>query len=64
MLIVILLIAMGVRVFNSTQGTTDSVEGTMQTTEVTIFNNQFNKYCASSKSSNAVKNLLNQLFIS
>lgn len=60
-LIVILLIAMGVRVFNSTQGTTDSVEGTMQTTEVAMFNNKFMQYIGNNKSKNDALNLVNML---
>lgn len=58
-LIAILLIAMGVRVFNSTKGTTDQVEGTMQTTEVATFNNKFTVYFGSNKSAAQVKALAN-----
>ena len=57
-LIAILLIAVGVRVFNSTQGTTDQVEGTMQTTEVATFNNKFLPYIGT-KSKAQVISLLN-----
>ena len=43
-LIVILLIAVGVKVFNSTTGTKDSVEDTIVSTEATTFNNKFIPY--------------------
>lgn len=58
-LIAILLIAMGVRVFNSTKGTSDQLEGTMQTTEVATFNNKFTVYFGSNKSAAQVKALAN-----
>ena len=58
-LVVILLIAMGVRVFNSTSGTTDSVEGTMQSTEIATFNNKFTAYAGTGKSAAQVKALAN-----
>ena len=58
-LIVILLIAMGVRVFNSTSGTTDSVEGTMQSTDIATFNSKFTAYAGSGKSASQVKALAN-----
>lgn len=59
-LVVILLIAMGVRVFNSTSGTTDSVEGTMQTTEATMFNNKFTQYVGT-KSATQARSLINMV---
>ena len=43
-LIAILLIAIGMRVFSSTSGTTDSVESTMSSTEIATFNNKFTQY--------------------
>lgn len=58
-LIVILLIAVGVRVFNSTQGTTDSVETTMNATEVATFNNKFTAYVGKNKSKANAISLLN-----
>ena len=48
-LIAILLIAIGVRVLNSTQGTTESTESTMQSTAVTMFNNKFIPYTGNNK---------------
>ena len=48
-LIAILLIAIGVRVLNSTQGTTDATESTMQTTATTMFNNKFITYTGRNK---------------
>ena len=58
-LIVILLIAVGVRVFNSTQGTTDSVETTMNSTEIATFNNKFTAYAGENKSAAQAKALAN-----
>ena len=58
-LIVILLIAVGVRVFNSTQGTTDSVETTMNSTEVATFNSKFTAYIGKNKSRANAISLLN-----
>jgi len=58
-LIVILLIAFGMRIFNSTSGTGEQVEGVMQTTEVTMFNNKFMSYIGTGKSKNDVISLLN-----
>lgn len=63
-LIVILLIAMGVRVFNSTQGTTEQVEGTMQSTEVAMFNNKFLPYIGNNKSKTDVMSLANNIIAS
>ena len=58
-LIVILLIAMGMKVFNSTKGTTDSVDTTMNATEVAMFNNKFMSYIGNKKTANEAKALLN-----
>lgn len=57
-LVVILLIAVGVRIFNSTQGTTDSVQTTMTATEITTFNNKFLSY-GGTKSKSQVISLIN-----
>lgn len=43
-LIAILLIAMGIRIFNSTSETTDSAQKTMDATAITTFNSQFTGY--------------------
>ncbi len=40
-LVAILLITIGIRILNSTQGTVDSSQKTMQATEITTFNTQF-----------------------
>lgn len=58
-LIVILLIAFGMRIFNSTSGTADQVEGTMQTTEMAMFNNKFLPYIGKNKSKTDVISLVN-----
>ena len=58
-LVAILLIAMGVRVFTSTRGTTDAQEGAMKTTEVSVFNSKFTQYVGTNKSKAQVVALLN-----
>ena len=58
-LIVILLIAFGMKVFNSTSGTKDQVEGTMQTTEMAMFNNKFVPYLGENRSRSDALALLN-----
>ena len=58
-LIAIILIAMGVRVINSTQGTTEATQSTMQSTEVTMFNNKFLGYMGANKSKAQAVALLN-----
>lgn len=58
-LIAILLIAMAVRVLTSTQGTVDSVDGTMKTTEQTLLINKFSSYVGSNKSKAQVMSLIN-----
>ena len=58
-LIAILLIAMGVKVVSSTSGTTDSVYGKMNATEIEMFNNKFLPYAGSGKTAIQVKSLAN-----
>ena len=58
-LIVILLIAFGMRIFNSTKGTGEQVEGTMQTTEMAMFNNKFIPYLGDNRSKSDALSLLN-----
>ena len=58
-LIVILLIAFGMRIFNSTTGTGEQLEQTMQATEISMFNNKFLPYIGQNKSLNDVKSLAN-----
>ncbi len=43
-LVAILLITMGIRIFSSTAGTTDSAQKTMDATAITTFNSQFAGY--------------------
>ena len=57
-LIVILLIAMGMKVFTSSSGSVDQVDGVMQTTEMTTFNNKFLAY-AGVQNGSQVKSLAN-----
>lgn len=58
-LIAIVLIAVAVRTLNSTQGTTDQYEETMQSTEIATFNSKFTAYAGSGKSAAEVKALAN-----
>lgn len=60
-LIVILLIAVGVKVLNSTQAPTDSVESTMDSTEIAMFNNKFLQHVGANKSKAQAVSLLNQV---
>ena len=63
-LIVILLIAMGMRVFNSTSGTADNAETTMNATEIATFNTKFTAYFGTNKSRAQVMSLLNTVMAS
>ena len=58
-LISIILIAFAVTTINSTSGTTDSVEQTMNAAEVTMFNNKFTPYLGTNKSITEAKALIN-----
>ena len=60
-LIVILLIAMGVRVFNSTQGTADETESAMKTAEMAQFNSKFTQFVGKNKRKAEVMSLINQV---
>ena len=60
-LIAILVIALGVKVFNSTAGMNMQTEESMATMEVTMFNNKFTSYIGINKSKAEVKSLLNQV---
>ena len=58
-LVAILLIAVGVRVLNSTKGTTESTKSTMKATEITMFNNKFTAYAGGGKTAAQVRALAN-----
>ena len=58
-LVAIILIAIGVRVINSTSGTTKSVADTMTASEKATFNSKFTAYAGSGKSGAQVKALAN-----
>ena len=60
-LIVILLIAMGMRIFNSTSGTADSLETTMVGTEIATSNSRFTKYIGTKKSYAETSALVNEV---
>ena len=63
-LIVILLIAFGIRIFRSTEGTGEQLDITMQTTEMAQFNGKFTGYAGSNKSAAEVKALANLVIAS
>ena len=58
-LIAILLIAVGLRVFNSTRGTTEAAQTTMNATEVSMFNNKFIPYIGNKKTKADAISLIN-----
>lgn len=59
-LIVILLIAMGMKIFRSQDDMMDQVETNVQTTEMLTFNNKFYKYAGKQKGTQ-VKALINDV---
>ena len=59
-LIVILLIAMGMKIFRSQDDMADQVETNVQTTEMLTFNNKFYKYAGKQKGTQ-VKALINDV---
>lgn len=59
-LIVILLIAMGMKIFRSQDDMADQVETNVQTTEILTFNNKFYKYAGKQKGTQ-VKALINDV---
>lgn len=58
-LIAVLLIAVGMRLFNSTTGTSDVATGHMESTGIATFNSKFTAYAGSNKSASQVKALAN-----
>ena len=62
-LIVILLIAVGMKIFNSATPTVDMAETSMTTTEIQMFNEKFTKYIGSNKSKAQATSLLNEVII-
>ena len=60
-LVAILLIAVGLRIFNSTNGTSESAKTTMQTTAVATFNTQFVAYTGKNRSRTDALTLLNTI---
>lgn len=56
-LVVILIIAFGMQIMNSSTGTTDQVDSTMNTSEAQAFNSQFTAYRGKQKGT-AIRNLL------
>ena len=62
-LIALLVIATATKVFYSTAGSADQLEGTMLSTEATTFNNQFLSYVGNNKSKAEVIALLNKVIV-
>lgn len=60
-LIAILLIAMGIRIFSSTNGTTEATKTTMDATSVAMFNSNFTQYLGTNKSKSDVIQLVNKV---
>ena len=60
-LVVILLIAMGLKIFNTTNGTVESAKTTMNSTEIALFNNQILPYLGDNKRKNDVLNMINKV---
>ena len=63
-LIAILLIAMGVRIFSSTSSTVKSSEATMQATAITTFNTQFAGFTGGNISASKVNTLKQKVIAS
>lgn len=58
-LIVILLIAFGLRILNSSKVTTEATETKMDTTSATAFNNKFMPYVGENKTKSQIISLIN-----
>lgn len=63
-LIAILLIAMGMKIFNSGAGAGEQVGGVMDTTAVTTFNSQFTKYIRDDANRTQVNSLIQKVMAS
>ncbi len=63
-LIAILIIAVGLRIFNSTRGTTEATKTTMDTTAATTFNMQFVQYGGYNKTKSEALTLVNKIIAS
>ena len=63
-LIVLLLIAIGLRIFNSTKGTTDAAQVTMNSTEAAMFNNKFTTYMNGPQNKSQVLGLVSAVIAS
>lgn len=63
-LIAILLIAVGLKIFNSTNGTTEATKSTMDTTAATSFNMQFVPYGGLNKTKSEALTLVNKIIAS
>lgn len=63
-LIAILLIAMGVKIFSSTSSTVESTEATMNATAITSFNAQFTGYLNKSLTASQASTLVQKIIAS
>ena len=63
-LIAILLIAMGVKIFSSTSSTVESTEATMNATAITSFNTQFTGYLNKSLTASQASTLVQKIIAS
>ena len=63
-LIAILLIAFGMRIFNSASGASKSSQSTMDATAITTFNSQFSPYNGKTLSVSKVNNLVQKVIAS
>lgn len=63
-LIVIVLISIGIRVFYSTTGTTEQVDSSVNEAELENFNKKFTQYVGKDKTKTEVIELLNKVIVS
>lgn len=63
-LIAILLIAMGMKIFTSTEGTTGATTATMDATAIATFNNQFTNYLNKTLTVNQCATLIQKMIAS
>lgn len=59
MLIAILLVSLGIVMFNSSKGTTDEAKRASETMSISMFNSQFTKYCGEKINGSMVRDLIN-----
>ncbi len=62
-LIVIVLIAIGIRILNSTSGVTDQVGSTSSALETSMFNSQFEQFFGSSVPGTQVRSMISKIIV-